>query len=177
MTNKQLCLGTVDSHPWMQVRYAGIIQREKITVKLKALVLALLIPLIFSAQTAVAASSSSAIQQMADVLLKLQIAPDAPQRQTLKQIASGTNVTRNEQNLAKAMLNMKGSIQPEDKQLVWGVLRDINAGEDEKELAKLINRFNDKADKTDKARLNKLLPPKPKKNINQNKKKAEEPEN
>lgn len=128
-------------------------------MKLNTLMLSLFIALVIPTHMAMAATSP-AIQQMAKVLLSLEHAATAPQRETLKQIASGTNVTQNEQNLAKAMLNIKGTVRAEDKQLVWGVLRDINAGEDEKELAKLINKFDNKANKSIKSRLQKLLPKK-----------------
>ena len=98
-------------------------------MKLSTLILSLFFTLVIPTQTAMAATNP-AIEQMAKVLLNLEHAATAPQVETLKQIASGTDVTQNEQNLAKAMLNIEGTIGLEDKQLVWGVLRNINAEED-----------------------------------------------
>ena len=131
-------------------------------MKLKAIFLSLLIPLTLAGQTTASADASVAIQQMAEALLAIDTTPGVAQRKVLEQIASGTNVTENEQNLAKAILNINGTIRPEDKQLVWAVLRDVGAGEGEKELAKLVNSFDTKASDSERARLSKLLPPKPK---------------
>lgn len=129
-------------------------------MKLKAFILSLFIPLSLVVQTATAATVT--IQQMAEVLLNMETAPAAPQREVLKQIAAGTNVTANEQALAKAMLSMNGTVKPEDKNLVWDVLRDVGAAEGEKELAKILNQFDTTANPELRKRLQKLLPPKPK---------------
>lgn len=129
-------------------------------MKLRAFILSLFIPLSLALQTATAATVT--IQQMAEILLNMETAPAAPQREVLKQIAASTNVTANEQALAKAMLNMNGTLKPEDKNLVWGVLRAVGAFEGEKELAKILNQFNTTASPELRQRLQKLLPPKPK---------------
>lgn len=117
-----------------------------------------LIPLTVTSHTA-SAATTIAVQQMAEILLAMETKPNKPQHDVLKLIASGTNVTENEQNLAKAMLNINGTITAEDKQMVWSVLRGISASEGERELAKIINRFDEKASKSDQGRLTRLLPP------------------
>ncbi len=129
-------------------------------MKLKALILSLLIPMSLALQPASAASV--AIQQMAEILLNMENTPTPAQHEVLRQIADGTNVTANEQALAKAMLNMNGSVKAEDKDLVWGVLRDVGAFEGEKELAKVLNQFDTNANPGLRKRLQKLLPPQPK---------------
>lgn len=128
-------------------------------MKLNVAILSLLLTLGLALQTATAASP--AIQQMAEVLLNMDNAASEAQREALKPIAEGRNVTANEQAMAKAILNINGKLAREDKQLVWGVLRDIGAFEAEKELAKILNGFKAPASPGLRKRLGKLAPPAP----------------
>jgi len=81
----------------------------------------------------------------------------------LKPIADGINVTADQQKIAQTMLNMDGTIKSDDKKLLWSVLRHVGASEDDRELAKVLNKFDTKATEMEKHRLSHLLPPKPKK--------------
>jgi hypothetical protein len=131
-------------------------------VKLKALVLSLLIPM--AALAAPAASAASvAVQQIAEVLLNLDKAPTPAQREVLKPIADGINVTADQQKIAQTILNMDGTIKDEDKKLLWSVLRHVGASEDDHELARVLNKFDTKATEMQQRRLSRLLPPKQKK--------------
>lgn len=125
-------------------------------MKLRALCLALAIPLFTAMQTA-HAESSLAIQQMANLLMKMEKNPDAKQRQLLQDLANNAPSV-NEQRLAKGILTIDGSLSDEGKQEVWGVLRQVTAADGERELAKVINRFNGSATAEEKARLTALLP-------------------
>jgi len=87
--------------------------------------------------------------------------PSEEQLRLLKEIAESHSGSANIQNMAKAMVNIEGKVRPADKQLVWGVLRGINARESEKELAKLINAFDTTASGIQEKRLSKLLPTSP----------------
>lgn len=124
-------------------------------MKLKALCLALAIPFATSIQTA-HAEASLAVQQMAQIMLKMNKTPDAQQRETLQNLAN-TAASANEQRLAKGLLSFDGHLSDEGKQEVWGVLRQISATDGERELAKIINKFEGTAGADEQARLNALL--------------------
>lgn len=125
-------------------------------MKLRTLCLALAIPFAAGVQSA-HAEASLAIQQMAQILLTMDKAPDNKQRETLQNLANNA-ASANEQRLAKGLLSFNGAISDEGKQEVWAVMRQISAADSERELAKIINRFEGKANADDKARLNALLP-------------------
>lgn len=124
-------------------------------MKLKALCLALALPFIAGVQTA-HAEASLAIQQMAQIMLRMDKAPDNQQRETLQNLASNAP-SANEQRLAKGLLSFDGGLTEEGKQEVWAVMRQISAADGERELAKIINRFKGSASTDEKARLNTLL--------------------
>jgi hypothetical protein len=124
-------------------------------VKLRALCLALALPFVAGLQTA-HAEASLAIQQMAQIMLKMDKAADNQQRETLQNLASNAP-SANEQRLAKGLLSFNGGLTEEGKQEVWTVMRQISAADGERELAKIINRFQGSASTDEKARLNALL--------------------
>lgn len=124
-------------------------------MKLKVLFFALALPFAINVQIA-HAESSQAIQQMAQILLNMDKTPNKQQQETLKNLANNA-ASANEQRLAKGLLSINGAISDEGKQEVWSVLRQISASDSERELAKIINRFDDSASNADKERLNALL--------------------
>lgn len=125
-------------------------------MKLRALCLALAIPFATAVQTA-HAESSQPIQQMAQILLTMDKAPNKQQSETLKNLASSAP-SANEQRLAKGLLSFNGALTEEGKQEVWAVMRQITAADSERELAKIINRFAGSASAAEKERLTALLP-------------------
>ncbi len=125
-------------------------------MKLRALCLALTIPFAAGIQTA-HAETSLAIQQMAEIMLKMNKTPDNKQREVLKSLANNA-ASANEQRLAKGLLSFNSTLNDDGKQEVWAVMRQISAADSERELAKIINRFEDVATQSDQARLNALLP-------------------
>lgn len=124
-------------------------------MKLRALCLALAIPFAAGIQTA-HAETSLAIQQMAQIVLKMDKAPDKKQQEQLKELASNAP-SANEQRLAKGLLSYNGGLTDEGKQEVWGVLRQVSGTDAERELAKIINHFQGNANEADRNRLNALL--------------------
>jgi hypothetical protein len=136
-------------------------KEEESTVKLKALCLALLIPFAMGIQNA-SAAPTSAVQQMAEILLTLDRAPTQQQVEQLKELDSSDMLTANEHRLTKVMMNINGTIRAEDKQMLWDVFRTVSAAEGERELAKIINEFDTKINNGERRRLERLLPPKPK---------------
>lgn len=128
-------------------------------MKLKALCLnlslALAIPFGAAMQSA-HADASLAVQQMAQIMLKMDKAPDNKQRETLQDLASNAS-SANEQRLAKGLLTYNGGLSDEGKQEVWAVLRQVSGTDAERELAKIINHFQSSANESDRNRLNALL--------------------
>lgn len=124
-------------------------------MKLRALCLALALPFAIGVQTA-HAEASQTVQQMAQILLKMDKTPDNQQRETLQNLAKNA-ASANEQRLAKGLLSINGALSEEGKQEVWAVMRQITAADGERELAKIINHFNGSASDADRERLNALL--------------------
>jgi len=114
-------------------------------MKIKALSLAILFSTTISMQSITqAADTSLAIEQMAEIMLGLEEArPDIDAQMTLDDIAKDSSSTENERLLASTIKNMDKKIRPDDKTSVMKIWLSPAASETERELAKILLRFND----------------------------------
>jgi len=121
-------------------------------VKIKALTLAVLFSSTVSMHPITqAADASLAIEQMAEIMLGLEARPDKDAQMTLDDIAKDSASTDNERLLASTIKNMDKKIRPDDKPSVMKIWLSPAASETEREMAKILLRFDDApADNTKK---------------------------
>ncbi len=134
----------------------------------KAFFLSLILPVALLGQVAVAKEEAAPapvqltpVQQMAEILMQIDQKPTKEQKKALEALANNKMMTEHIRNLAGTIKNINGTVQDQDKPRVYAVLRAIVAGDDERELAKILLKFNGKADAKLLKRLEKLMPPKP----------------
>ncbi len=101
------------------------------------------------------------VQQMAEILLNMKEQPTKEQKKALETLANSNAVTTHVRNMAGVVKNIKGRVQTGDKPRLYSVFRAVSAADEERELAKIINKFNGSADSVLQTRLQRLLPPKP----------------
>ena len=113
-------------------------------MKIKALTLAVLFSSSISMHaTSQAADTSLAIEQMAEIILELEARPDQDAQMTLDDISKDSSSTDNERLLASTIKNMDRKIRPDDKPQLMKVWLSPAASETERELAKILLRFDD----------------------------------
>jgi len=113
-------------------------------MKIKSLSLAVLFSASISIQSiAQAADTSLAIEQMAEIMLELEARPDKDALMTLDDIAEDSSSTDNERLLASTIKNMDKKIRPDDKPSVMKIWLSPAASETEREMAKILLRFDD----------------------------------
>lgn len=98
-----------------------------------------------------AADASLAIEQMAEIMLELEAKPGKDAQMTLDDIAKDSASTGNERLLASTIKNMDKKIRPDDKPSVMKIWLSPAASESEREMAKILLRFDESpADSTKK---------------------------
>ena len=113
-------------------------------MKIKSLSIALLFSTGMAMQTTTqAADTSLAIEQMAEIMLELQVKPDQDAQMTLDDIAKDSASTDNERLLASTIKNMDTKIRPNDKPSVMKIWLSPAASETEREMAKILLRFKE----------------------------------
>jgi len=113
-------------------------------MKIKSLSLAILFSTGMAMQTTTqAADTSLAIEQMAEIMLELQVKPDQDAQMTLDDIAKDSASTDNERLLASTIKNMDTKIRPNDKPSVMKIWLSPAASETEREMAKILLRFKE----------------------------------
>jgi len=90
-----------------------------------------------------AADATLAIEQMAEIMLKLEAKPGADAQMTLDDIAKDSASTENERSLASTIKNMDKKIRPDDKPRVMKVWLSPASSEFEREMAKILLRFDE----------------------------------
>ncbi len=90
-----------------------------------------------------AADTRLAIEQMAGIILKLDAKPDQNAQMTLDDISRDSASTDNERLLASTIKNMDKKIRPNDKPRITKIWLSPAASETEREMAKILLRFND----------------------------------
>lgn len=108
---------------------------------------------------ALAAETSLAMEQMAQIVLNLEQKPDADAQHTLEVIAEDSASTYNERVLASSIKNLDKKIRPDDKPTVLKVWTNPAASESERELARILLRFNEQPTEDAKATLNQWVEP------------------
>ena len=103
---------------------------------------------VFSASIAVqpvtqAADTSLAIEQMAEIMLELEAKPNQDAQMTLDDIAKDSASTDNERLLASTIKNMDKKIRPDDKPSVMKIWLSPAASETERQMAKILLRFEE----------------------------------
>lgn len=91
-----------------------------------------------------AADTTLAMEQMARIVLNLEEKPSEDARLTLDDIAEDSASTYNERILASSIKNLDKKIRPDDKATVLKVWTSPAASETEREMAKILLRFNEK---------------------------------
>ncbi len=123
-------------------------------MKIKSLSLAVLFFTTMSMQSiSHAADTSLAIEQMAAIMLELEIKPDKDAQMTLDDIAKDSSSTDNERLLASTIKNMDTKIRPDDKPSVMKIWLSPAASETERELAKILLRFKESPNESSKQAL------------------------
>ncbi len=123
-------------------------------MKIKLLSLAVLFSTTMSMQTITqAANTSLAIEQMAAIMLELEIKPNKDAQMTLDDIAKDSSSTDNERLLANTIKNMDTKIRPDDKPSVMKIWLSPAASETEREMAKILLRFKESPSESNKQAL------------------------
>ena len=111
---------------------------------MKIKLLPLLLCAAFATQPAAhAADTSLAIEQMAEIMLNIDAKPDKDAQVVLDDIAKDNASTYNERILATTIKNMDKKIRPDDKPTVLKVWTSPAASEAERQMAKILLRFNE----------------------------------
>lgn len=127
-------------------------------MKLKHLTISMLFAIVFALQSAAQAEETTlAMEQMAEILLSLKAKPDPDAQLTLDDISEDNASTYNERLLAGTIKHLDKKIRAEDKPTMLKIWTSPAASESERELAKILLRFNDKPTDSTKATLGQLL--------------------
>ena len=118
----------------------------------------MLFAIVFALQSAAQAEETTlAMEQMAEILLSLKAKPDPDAQLTLDDISEDNASTYNERLLAGTIKHLDKKIRAEDKPTMLKIWTSPAASESERELAKILLRFNDKPTDSTKATLGQLL--------------------
>jgi hypothetical protein len=104
-----------------------------------------------------AGDATVAIEQMANIILKLDAKPGKDAKLTLDDIANDTGSTYNERILATSIKNIDKKIRSDDKPPVLKVMTSPAASESERQMAKVLLRFNEKPSDRAKQVLSQLI--------------------
>lgn len=127
-------------------------------MKLKRLAISMLFATTFALQSAAQAEETTlAMEQMAEILLSLEAKPGPDAQLTLDDISKDNASTYNERLLAGTIKHLDKKIRAEDKPTMLKIWTSPAASESERELAKILLRFNDKPTDSTKATLGQLL--------------------
>lgn len=127
-------------------------------MKIKQLTISTLFAATLAMQGAAQAEEATlAIEQMAEILLKLEAKPDSDAQLTLDDIAKDNASTYNERLLAGTIKHLDKKIRAEDKPTILKIWTSPAASETERELAKILLRFNETPTDSTKATLGQLL--------------------
>ena len=123
-------------------------------MKIKSLSFAVLFTSAITMQTvALAADTTLAIEQMAEIMLELEAKPGTAALMTLDDIAKDSASTDNERLLASSIKNMDTNIRPDDKPSVMKIWLSPAASETERQMAKILLRFKDTPSESNKQAL------------------------
>jgi len=123
-------------------------------MKIKSLSFAVLFTSAITMQTvALAADTTLAIEQMAEIMLELEAKPGTAALMTLDDIAKDSASTDNERLLASSIKNMDTKIRPDDKPSVMKIWLSPAASETERQMAKILLRFKDTPSESNKQAL------------------------
>jgi len=123
-------------------------------MKIKSLSFAVLLTSAITMQTvALAADTTLAIEQMAEIMLELEAKPGTAALMTLDDIAKDSASTDNERLLASSIKNMDTKIRPDDKPSVMKIWLSPAASETERQMAKILLRFKDTPSESNKQAL------------------------
>jgi len=104
-----------------------------------------------------AGDATLAIEQMANIILKLDAKPGEDAKLTLDDIANDTGSTYNERILATSIKNIDNKIRSDDKPPVLKVMTSPAASESERQMAKILLRFNEKPSDKAKQMISQLM--------------------
>ena len=123
-------------------------------MKIKSLTLAVLFSTTISMQsTTLAADTSLAIEQMAEIMLELDAKPGKDAQMTLDDIAKDSSSSNNERLLASSIKNLDQKIRPDDKPSIMKIWLSPAASETEREMAKILLRFKESPSESSKQAL------------------------
>lgn len=109
----------------------------------KALFPAALLTFLAALPATQAADTTLAMEQMARIVLTLEERPGEDAKLTLDDIARDSASTYNERILAGSIKNLDKKIRPADKPTVLKVWTSPAASETEREMARILLRFNE----------------------------------
>ncbi len=95
--------------------------------------------------------------EIAEIMLNIVVKPSAASKETLDSIANYTASTSHEQTLARALINVDKKLRPVDKPKVLKVLINPAASVNERDLAKALLRFSDRANDYTKMTLSQIV--------------------
>lgn len=124
------------------------------TGKIGTILLSLAAGLCLVSQSALA--ESSAVKEMAQIVMNLNHHPSDEDKETLRGIVSDDAATPGERVIANALLQMDHQVSSGDKAKLGDLKGSSAASAGEKELADVLMGLNHKASSQDKERLGKL---------------------
>jgi hypothetical protein len=113
----------------------------------------LLLALVLGAAPILAAT---AMQQMAQITMKLNHYPSDAEKQTLRGIADNASATAGERALATALVNMEHKVSGADKQKLQELMQTDGVSAEERTLAEVLIGINHKPSAADQQKLRPL---------------------
>jgi predicted PurR-regulated permease PerM len=100
--------------------------------------------------------ANTAVQQMAQITMKLNHYPSDAEKQTLRGIADNASATAGERALATALINMEHKVGAADKQKLQELMKSDGASAEERTLAEVLIGINHKPSAADMQKLRPL---------------------
>ena len=126
-------------------------------MKIKLFSISTLFAATLAMQPATQAADTLAMEQMAEIMIELEAKPNEDAQLTLDDITQDNASTYNERLLAGAIKNIDKKIRPEDKPTMLKIWTSPAASETEREMAKILLRFDETPSDSTKASLSQLL--------------------
>lgn len=122
---------------------------------IRTLILPILLSFTLTASPLALASdvNHDSLQEMAEILLKLNHYPSASEKEELKAIKNNNAASEHIRSLAQALINLKHSASDADKPALKAIMDDSSASRNVREMAGIIYNLNHKPSASDKEKL------------------------
>lgn len=102
-------------------------------------------------------AATSAVREMAGILVNLEHYPSAAEKSRLKELAANKDNTEQEKVVANAIANLSHTASDADKSKLKKLMDDATAPAEVRDLAVIILRLNHKPSATDKDKLQQMM--------------------